>query len=80
MTPVEIIAITPAHLRGPWHPMPACPFALSQVVYPPQARWLMRAGADGRYGPWMQFVPLLAAMALYRSVDLEFEASGEQST
>ena len=76
MSVVEIVAITPAHLRGPWHPMPSCPFALSQVVYPSRARWLMRAGADGRFGALVQFVPLLAAMALYREVDLEFGAVG----
>ena len=71
MTAVEIVAITPAHLRGPWHPMPSCPFALSQVVYPPRALRLMRLGADGRLGSAVQFVVLLA-MALYRGVDLEF--------
>ena len=74
MTAVEVVTITPAHLRGPWHPMPACPFALSQVVYPPRARWLMALGADGRFGAAVQFVALLLAMALYRGVDLEFEA------
>jgi len=72
VTAVEVVAITPAHLRGPWHPMPSCPFALSQVVYPPRAQWLMALGADGRFGPTVQFLPLLAAMALYRQVDLEF--------
>ena len=76
MTPVEVVAITPAHLRGDWHPMPSCPFGLSRVVYPPRARWLMRAGADGRFGAAVQFLPLLAAMALYRSVDLEFGVNG----
>ena len=76
MSTVEVVVIE----RSPWHPMPSCPFALSQVVYPPQARWLMRAGADGRFGALVQFLPLLAAMALCREVDLEFEASGEQST
>ena len=74
MTAVEVVTITPAHLRGPWHPMPSCPFALSCVVYPPQARWLMALGADGRFGAAVQFVALLVAMALYRSVDLEFRA------
>ena len=74
MTPVEVVAITPAHLRGDWHPMPSCPFGLSRVVYPPRARWLMALGADGRFGAAVQFVALLLAMALYRGVDLEFEA------
>ena len=60
--------------HAPWHPMPSCPFALSCVVYPPQARWLMALGADGRFGAAVQFVALLAAMALYREVDLEFGA------
>jgi len=36
----------------------------------------MRAGADGRFGALVQFLPLLAAMALYREVDLEFGADG----
>ena len=76
MTAVEVVTITPAHLRGPWHPMPSCPFALSCVAYPPQARWLMALGADGRFGAAVQFLPLLAAMALYREVDLEFGADG----
>ena len=71
MTPVEVVAITPAHLeRAPWHPMPSCrQFGLSRVVYPPRARWLMTLGADGHLGPLVQFLPLLA---LYPSVDLEF--------
>jgi len=47
-------------------------------VYPPRARWLMTLGGDGRFGPWVQFVPLLAAMALYRGVDLEFEVDEQQ--
>ena len=34
----------------------------------------MRAGADGRFGALVQFLPLLAAMALYRGVDLELRA------
>ena len=72
MTPIEVVAITPAHLHGDWHPMPSCPFGLSCVVYPPSASWLMTLGADGRFGPTVQFLPLLAAMALYREVDLEF--------
>jgi len=65
----EIVVIE----RSPWHPMPSCPFGLSCVVYPSRARWLMGLGADGRFGPVVQFVPLLAAMALYRGVDLEFQ-------
>ena len=72
MTAVEVVTITPAHLRGPWHPMPSCKFGLSRVVYPLSASWLMPLGADGRYGPLVRFLPLLAAMALYRQVDLEF--------
>ena len=52
--------------------MPSCPFALSRVVYPPRARWLMPLGADGRFGALVQFLPLLAAVA---GADLEFEAS-----
>ena len=72
MSEVEVVAITPAHLRGDWYPMPSCPFALSRVVYPPRARWLMPLGADGRFGALVQFLPLLAAVA---GADLEFEAS-----
>ena len=60
--------------HAPWHPMPSCEFGESRVVYPPQARWLMALGADGRFGAAVQFVALLVAMALYREVDLELRA------
>ena len=73
MSEVEVVAITPAHLCGDWHPMPSCPFGMSRVVYSPRARWLVALGADGRYGPWVQFLPLLVAVALHKA-DLEFEA------
>lgn len=57
--------------RAPWHPMPACRFGESRIVYPPRASWLMRLGGDGRYGSLVQFLPLLLAMILHKA-DLEF--------
>ena len=33
----------------------------------------MCLGADGRYGPWVQFLPLLVAVAV-AGADLEFGA------
>jgi len=63
----EIVVIE----RSPWHPMPSCPFGLSCIVYPPSASWLMALGADGRFGPTVQFMPLLLAMILHKA-DLEF--------
>ena len=72
VTAVEVVAITRSE-RGPWHPMPSCPFGLSRIVYPPSASWLIRLGADGRFGAVVQFVPLLVAVAV-AGADLEFEA------
>ena len=70
----DIIFITPRHLeRGSWHPSPACPFALSRVVYRRWARPLMLLGGDGRFGPLAQFLPLLAAVAV-GAADVEFQA------
>jgi len=56
---------------GPWRVMPSCEFGESRVVYPPRARWLMALGGDGRFGPWVQFLPLLLALAF--GADLEFQ-------
>jgi len=55
VTPVEVVAITPAHLtQAPRCPEPLHLFARPRAVQPPRARWL---GVR-----WLELVPLLAVL------------------